>query len=684
MGPDRGIKPPPPTRTDNVREIIHGVEIVDPYRWLENQDSPETRGWIDAQNAYTHSLLDDAPFRPPIRRRLSELMRVDQVGLPIERDGRFFLWKKRAEDDLWVLYLREGLRGSDQVLIDPHGLSVDHTSTVTISDISADGELLSYGLRQGGEDEVEIRLMEVSTSRDLPDRLPKGLYRSLAFKHDRSGFYYGRRDRNSGVRIYYHPLGGDPARDVEVFGAGMSPDKWVSVKVSEDGRYLLFVVRHGWARTELYFQDLVTGGPVRPIVQDLDTAFSPRFDGDHLYVMTDWRAPNRRILRIDLRDPARENWVEIVPEGTDAIQDFSLVGGRLFVHTLHDVASRIWIFTREGESLGEIPLPGVGSASVPTGRRESKVAFFTFESSTVPQRIYAYHVETGECEEWSRAPVPFDGDPFQVRQVWYRSRDGTRIPMSIVHREGLALDGACPTLLHGYGGFNVSLTPRFRETAAVWIEAGGVFAVANLRGGGEFGEAWHRAGMLANKQNVFDDFVAAAEWLIRNGYTSPSKLAIQGASNGGLLVGAALTQRPDLFRAVLCQFPDLDMVRYYQFENNNAPALLEYGNGADPEQFKFLYAYSPYQNVKSGIDYPAILLTTGDADTRVPPLQARKMTALLQSATGSGQPVMLLYDTKAGHSGGKPLGKVIEDLSLELAFLFWQLGVPYGPSASSG
>lgn len=666
---------PPSTRQDNVRDVLHGVEIIDPYRWLEEQDIPETRSWIDAQNTYTHSLLSNLPTVGPVRQRLTELMRLDQYRAPTERGGRYFLWKKRAAQDLWILYLREGLEGEDKVLIDPHELSADHTSNATILDISDDGKLLAYGVRRGGADEVEVRLLDVDAGKDLSDRLPTGLYRSFSFAKDKKSFYYGLRNRQTGVRIYHHKLGDDPSKDMEIFGEGYGPDKWVSARVSQNGRYLLFSVRHGWTKTELYFQDLVAGGPIRTIVNDVDAAFSTAFAGNYLYVQTDWEAPNRRIMRIDLRRPSRSNWREIVPPADDAIQGFSLAGGKLFVRYLHNVNSLIRAFTLDGKPAGEITLPGPGTAGVPRGRWDSPTAFYNYQSYTTPPHIYHYDVPSGKSKVWAQADVPFTPNDYEVRQVWYASKDGTKVPMFIIHKTGLTPDGKRPTLLYGYGGFNVSLTPRFSATTAVWLEHGGVFAVANMRGGGEFGEKWHRAGMLGNKQNVFDDFIAAAEWLIENNYTEPSKLAIQGTSNGGLLMGAALTQRPDLYRAVLCRFPDLDMVRYYQFENNNAPALLEYGNASDPEQFKFLYAYSPYQAVKPGTEYPAVLLVTGDADTRVPPLQARKMTARLQSATASENPILLLYDTKAGHSGGRPLSKVIEDTSLELAFLFWQLGM---------
>jgi prolyl oligopeptidase len=663
----------PPTRQDNVRETIHGVEIVDPYRWLENQDAPETRAWIEAQNAYAHRLLDPLPARALIEKRLTALERVDRSLAPTERGGRYFFFRRRADQDLWVLYVRTGLHGADEVLLDPNALSADHTVDIALEDVSHDGSRVVYALRKGGEDETELHVRDVGTRRDLPDVLPRALYRGVSLKQDGSGFYYALQRRDTGTRIRYHALGTDSARDVEVFGNGFGPDVWVSAEVSENGHYLLLSAAHGWTRSEIFIQNLADGGPVTPVVTDVDAHFYCRFAGDRLVMQTDWQAPTNRILVVDPKDPGREQWKEIVPAASDAIEEYSLAGGRVFVRYLHDVTSRIAVFTIDGAAAGQVSLPGPGTASAPRGRWDSDEAFFDFSSYVTPRSTYRYDVATGKTATWSRDEVPFESDRFEMRQVWYPSKDGTKIPMFLVHRKGLVPNGTLPTLLYGYGGFNVSLTPGFSSRAAWWVEQGGVYAVANLRGGGEFGEAWHRAGMLDKKQNVFDDFIAAAEWLIANGYTSTSRLAIAGGSNGGLLVGAALTQRPDLFRAVLCEFPDLDMVGYYRFPNNNPPALLEYGNAADPEQFKYLYAYSPYQHVRRGTRYPAVLLRTGDADTRVPPLQARKMTARLQWATASDRPIVLLYDTSAGHSGGQPLSRRIEDMSRELAFLAWQL-----------
>jgi prolyl oligopeptidase len=515
----------------------------------------------------------------------------------------------------------------------------------------------------------------VKTHKDLPDVLPRALYRGVSLKADGSGFYYALQDRGTGVRIRYHGLGTPTTHDPEVFGGGHDASAWVGARVSENGRHVQFDVQYGWARSDLFVQDLAAGGAVKPVVTGVDAHFQADFAGDRLIVLTDWQAPNGRIVEIDPADPVPAHWREIVPAAADAIQSFALVGGRLVVHYLHDVTSRLALFSLDGKNGGDLALPGPGTVSGIEGHWDSGELFFDFSSYTLPRATYRAALAGGAVEPFWRPRVPFEPEAFETKQVWFSSKDGTRVPMFIVHRKGLAASRHLPTLLYGYGGFDVSITPHWSPFVAWWLEQGGVYAVANLRGGAEFGEAWHRAGMLEKKQNVFDDFIAASEWLIANRYTSASRLAIQGSSNGGLLVGAALTQRPDLYRAVLCGFPDLDMVGYYRFPNNNPPALLEYGDARKPEQFLFLQAYSPYQKVKPGTRYPAVLLSTGDADTRVPPLQARKMTARLQAATTSGWPVLLLYDTKAGHAGGRPVGKIVEDDSLELAFLVEQLGM---------
>ncbi len=673
------VPDPPPTRRADVKETLHGVTVVDPYQWLEDQDAPETRAFIDAQNAYSHSLLDSRPNLAAIRGRLTRLSRQDAQWSPLERGGRYFTLRRKAGDDLPILFVRNGLSGPDDVLLDPHPLSGDHTTSVTVEDVSMDGELLVYGVRTSGEDETELRTRGVRTRTDLPDRLPRALYRGVSLRPDRSGFFYALQDRAAGIRIRYHAMGTRADQDRAIFGDGFGPGDWIDASVSENGRHLLLSVSHGWASGELFVQALESSttpsSAIRPIVQNLDAHVSASFAGDRLIAQTDWNAPTGRIVEIDPTNPAPATWRDIVPAGPDAIEAYALVGGRLVVQRLHNVASQLEVFALDGRKEGTIPLASLGTVRGLSGRWDRDELFFDFESYTIPPSTFRASVVARTVAPFWASAIPFESDRYETRQVWVASKDGTKVPMFVMRRRGLALDGATPTLLHGYGGFAVSLTPEFSTTAAWWLEQGGVFAVANIRGGNEFGETWHRAGMLANKQNVFDDFIAAASWLIENRYASPQTLAIRGASNGGLLVGAAMTQRPDLFRAVLCEFPDLDMIGYWRFPNNNPPALLEYGDASKPDQFAFLLAYSPYQKVVTGTKYPAVLLITGDADTRVPPLQARKMTARLQAATTSGYPVLLLYDTKAGHAGGRPLSKMIDDESLEMAFLAWQLGM---------
>ncbi len=668
---------PPVTRRDLVREVMHGVEIIDPYRWLEDQDSRETRAWIDAQNAYTHRLLDGIDGRDAIKARLSALRRYDDRGTPFERGGRLFVMDHRADDDLWTLHVKQG--DKDDVVLDPHPLSTDHTNDVSLNSVSEDGARIVYGLRRGGEDETELHVRDVKTRQDLPDVLPRALYRGASLEPHGAGFFYSLQDRAKGIRVRYHVIGTPIAADVEVFGEGYGPNDWVGGGFSDDGRHATYGVSHGWAKNDVFIQTPPLTGPIKPIVRGLDAHVYPDFAGDRLFAQTDLDAPNGRIVEIDPAHPSPERWRTVVPAGPDAIERFALVGGRIVVGYLHNATSRLAVFGVDGAALGEIALPGIGTVGALNGRWKSDELYIGFSSFTTPRITLKASVAKRTAPPLWRANVPFAGEDFEVKQVWLTSKDGTRVPMFVFQKKGTPADGARPTVLYGYGGFDVSEKPRFSSFAAWFVEQGGTYALANIRGGSEFGEAWHRAGMLGKKQNVFDDFIAAAEWLIANKITNPDRLAIQGGSNGGLLVGAALTQRPELFRAVLCEYPDLDMLGYYRFKNNNPPALLEYGDASKPDEFKFLFAYSPYQRVTPGTRYPAVFLRTGDQDTRVPPLQARKMTARLQAATASDRPVVLLYDAKSGHAGGEPLGKSIEDWSLELAFLASQLGMPLTP-----
>jgi prolyl oligopeptidase len=675
---------PPRTKADTVKDIVHGTEIADPFRWLEDGKSPATRAWIDEQVKYTESIIGRLPGRDALKKRITELVRVDTMSAPTVRNDRYFFSKREADQDLPVYYVRQGFTGKDEVLLDSNKLSTDKTVSASQLGVSEDGTLWVYGIRQGGEDETTIQLMQVDDRKDLPDRFPKARYFGVSLKPDKSGFFYSRMDSKEGPRVFYHALGTDQEKDVEIFGKGYGPDKIINAGLSPDGRWLLITVLYGSAarKSELYVKNVEKDGPITPIVNDIDARFISRIGGDTLFVQTNWKAPKNRLLTIDLNDPARDKWKEIVPEASSVLENFTPAGGKLFVSYLENVTSREKIYSPDGKHLGDVPFPGIGTGGV-SGRWESTEAFLSFSNFVTPSTIHRYDTNKGVQELWFKPNIPIDSSKFDVKQVRYPSKDGTEIPMFIVHAKGLKLDGNNPAFLTGYGGFNLSRTPSFSATVALWAESGGVYALPSLRGGGEFGEEWHRAGMLEKKQNTFDDFIAAAEWLIANGYTKPEKLAIIGGSNGGLLVGAALTQRPDLFRAVVCSVPLLDMVRFHKFLVARF-WVPEYGSSEDPEQFKFIHAYSPYHRVKPGTRYPAVLFMTGDSDTRVDPLHARKMAALLQTnpGTSSDRPVLLHYDTKSGHAGGKPITKTINDLADEFAFLFWQLGMK-GPESKS-
>ena len=670
---------PPETRTDNVVDDYHGTKVTDPYRWLEDQQGPATRAWIDQQNRYTREVLDALPGRAAIERRLTELMKIDAFGLPTERGGRVFYSKRLASQDLSVLYERSLTGATERVLMDPHPLSKDHTTSVNFEAISQDGKLVAYGIRRGGADEVAVHLMDPDTGKELPDNLPVADYLSMAIAPDNRGVYYSLI-KKEGPRAYFHRLGTAAAEDQEVFGQGLGPEMLVGVSVSEDGRDVLFHVFHGSAAdySEIYFRDLTANGPVTPLVKGLAAQFTAEVVNGRAYLETNWKAPKRRILAADLKNPAPENWREVVPEGSAVLEGARLAGGKLLLRSVVDASSRLRLYDLDGKMLREIALPTLGTVSGVSARWDSPDVFFAFQSFALPQAVYHLDLASGAETVWAKPAVPLDTAALETEQVRYASKDGTEIPMFLVHRKGVARDGARPVLLTGYGGFNVSETPTFSAYAVLYAERGGVYAFPSLRGGGEYGEEWHRAGMKEKKQNVFDDFNGAAAWLISQHYTQAAKLSIRGQSNGGLLVGAALTERPDLYGAVVCRYPLEDMLRYQNFLVAKF-WVPEYGSSEDAAQFPYLYAYSPYQNVKPGTKYPAVLFVTGDGDTRVAPLHARKMAARLQAATTSGKPVLLLYDTQSGHSGGRPLGKLIEEATDEMVFLFGELGVSGAP-----
>jgi prolyl oligopeptidase len=670
-------KCPPPTRTDGVVDEYHRVKIIDPYRWLENQQSPDTRAWIDAEEACTEAALRNFPGRAGIERQLGPLFRLDSVGLPVERKGRYFYAKRRAEQDLFVLYTRPGSHGPEEVLVDPHPLSPDHTTSVYMLDVSQDGETLAYALQIGGQDEATVHFLQTKTKKDLPDVLPSANYFGVSFRPDGRGLYYSRMTAN-GPRVFYHEFGKPVEEDPLVFGNGYGKDKILTVQVSEeDGRYLLLgvVFGTGSSRAELYLQDLATKSPVVPLVNDIEAVFYGGLAGGKVFVLTNWKAPHWRMLVVDPAHPERDSWREIIPEGDAAMENVVPAGGRFIAQYTRNAVPHLNVYSAAGKPEGEIQLPALGTISGLSSRWKSEEVFFSFESFQIPSSVFRVQVQSRAVEAWAQPQAPMSTGAFETKQVWVTSKDGTRVPMFLFSKKGLVHDGNIPTILTGYGGFSVSETPIFQPGIVTWVERGGLLALVNLRGGNEFGEAWHQAGMLDKKQNVFDDFFAAAEWLIAQKYTTPSRLAIRGGSNGGLLVGAALTQRPELFQAVVCAYPLEDMLRYHKFLEG--PFWIpEYGSSEDSAQFKYLYAYSPYHHVEPGVKYPAVLFISGDNDTRVAPLHARKMAARLQAATVSNRPILLLYDTKSGHSGGRPVNKQIELWTDTLTFLFWQLGVP--------
>ena len=671
-------KCPPVARVDDVKETIQGTVVSDPYRWLEDQDSRETRAWIAAENACTDAVLNKLPGKVPVAKRLGELLKVDTTSIPIERGGRYFYSKRAAGVDLYVLYMRKGLNGAEEVLIDPATLSADHTTSVNFEGFSDDGKIVAYGVRKGGEDEVSIHLIDTDTRKDLSDVLPRNRYLSGAsFRKDNSGFYYSL-SRDDGPRVFFHTIGTAAADDRKIFGDGYGPDKLIDASVSENGKYLVFSVFYGSAceKSEVYVQDLERNGPIVTVVNSITACFQGWTSGDTIYLQTNWNAPNWRVLAAPASKPTQDNWKELIPEAESRLEGAQTVGGKIIAAYAHNATSELKVFQADGKPDGGIELPALGSVEGISGRWKSDEVFLSFQSFAIPTTVYRFEMPKRALAIWAKPAVPVDASAFEVKQVWYESKDKTKIPMFLFYKKGLTLDGSNPVLMTAYGGFDVSETPAFRTDAVIWAENGGIFALPNLRGGGEFGESWHRAGMLDKKQNVFDDFFAAGDYLVANHYTTPQKFAITGRSNGGLLMGAAMTQRPDLYAAIVCGYPLLDMIRYQKFLVARY-WVPEYGSSDDAAQFPALYAYSPYHHVVKGTKYPAVLFLTGDSDTRVAPLHARKMTALMQASQGGEKPILLLYDTKLGHSEGRPVSKIIEEDSDVLSFLFWQVGVNF-------
>lgn len=666
--------PPPGTKAAPVEDQLHGTTIVDPYRWLEDQEAAETRAWIAEQNAYTDRLLGEQPGREELAARLGRLLKVDSVGIPIERGGKYFYRKRLADQDQHALYVREGLTGAERVLVDPLAIAADASRSIEFLDVCREGALVAYSVRESGQDEVEIRFRDVATGADLPDTLPKSKYFGLSLAPDGKTYFY-TEFLAEGPRVFQRRLGESNAQ--RIFGEGYGPERIAYAGVSEDGEWLVIHVLVGSSgkRTEVWLRPVTASTAPVAVTTTIEATFSADVAKGVLYLQTTLDAPNGRILVADPESPSPETWRELVPERKDAVlESMSLAAGRIFANYLENVQSKLVVFDTTGAETGTLAFDTIGTVGGISGRWDSNETFFQFTSFHVPTQIHRYDAETKDRSIWFQPNVPIDPSSMEVEQVRYASKDGTSIPMFIVHKKGMERSGSAPTLLYGYGGFRVTQTPAFSAIAAAFVDMGGVYAVANLRGGGEFGEAWHEAGMLERKQNTFDDFIAAAEWLVANRYTRPEKLAIYGGSNGGLLVGASMTQRPDLFQAVVCSYPLLDMLRYHHFLVAKF-WVPEYGSADDPTFFEIIRAYSPYHNVREKTDYPATLFVTGDGDTRVAPLHARKMAALLQAQSALRRPVMIRYHESQGHAGGTPVSQVIEDGVDLLTFLRWQLGV---------
>lgn len=673
------LPPPPAVAVQPVVDDYFGTKITDNYRWLEDAHSPEIRAFIDAENAYTARYFAQARIRSQVVDDLQALEDVSEAGEPIERAGSYFFLKRLSGEQQASLYVRHGWTGKDIRLIDPAQLSRDPNTSIHLEDISRDGSLIAYSIQSGGADEAAIHLFDVATRKTLVDALPSARYFSVAFAPDAKSLYYSRYNRQ-GTLLYRHILGSSVGDDTLLFGHAfhgepLGGNDLFSGRITDDGHYLVVTIERGVParRVDIVFRDLTKPGAYFDIlVWGLDSRFSAIYAKGAWYVKTDYKAPNGRIFRAD-PGLLPEEWTPIVPETGDPIETWSIVGGKIYVNRLHDVKTETSVYTLDGKPAGSLEYEGIGSATGLAGRVSDRYGFFSFASFIRPRTVYRVDTETGKRDVFFQPKVPFDTSQYELKQVFYTSRDGTRVPMFIAGKKGLKMDGTERLLMTGYGGFDLSSLPAWNPQYAWWMEQGGWFALPNLRGGGEYGESWHEQAMFEKKQNVFDDWFAAAEYLIANHYTSPAHFAITGRSNGGLLMGASFTQRPDLFSAVLCGYPLLDMLRYQKFLVGRF-WVTEYGSSDNEKQFPYLLKYSPYQNVHPGTAYPAILFFTGDSDTRVDPLHARKMTALMQASSSSGRPILLHYSTSGGHSAGVSLDQKIQDDADQLTFLWTETG----------
>ena len=672
----------------------HGHKVSDPYQWLENSAGEETRQFVAEENAYTRSVLEGLPGRNELRGRIERLLTIGRMSAPRIGGTQYFYERRDGHQNQSVVYVREGSGGKDRALIDVDALAEDGTVALDWWFPSDDGKYVAFGTSANGSELSTLQIIDVGSGALQAEKIERTRAASLAWLPDSSGFYYTRYPRPGEVpageevynrRIFFHQIdhgkNADGKADPQVFpveGADVSPQDWPGVSLSEDGRWLLVEINKGWTRTELYLKDLsAPANQFQKITTSKDFIYRGEIFKGQIYITTNEGASKFRVFKSACAAPARENWKEIIAEADSVIEgQAAIIGQKLFVHYISNASSQLKLFELNGKPIAEVAMPALGSIFDLGGHRDSHCGFFGFVSYAIPPTVYEVNL-AGETKEWARVESDIEPEKFQVDQVWCHSKDGTRVPMFVVSKKGMVKNGKNPTLLSGYGGFGLGRTPFFNRNAMLLLlEQGGIYVDVQLRGGNEFGEDWHRSGMLEKKQNVFDDFIAAAEHLIAEKYTDAEHLAIQGGSNGGLLMGAVLTQRPELFRAVICQVPLLDMLRYQQFQIAKL-WIPEYGSSEDARQFEYLYAYSPYHRVKQGTLYPAVLFMTAESDTRVDPMHAVKMAALLQAQAGNGQdrPILLRVDSKAGHGMGKPISKLADDAADMWTFLFRQLGI---------
>jgi prolyl oligopeptidase len=684
----------PKTHADDTKDVLHGVTVPDPYRWLEDGKSPEVQAWMTAQDEYARQRLAKLPGRDALAARLKQLLYLDSIGSPQRHGQRTFYTRRHASKEKSVVYWREGSAATpsktndnagEHVLFDPNTWSKDGSESLGEWEVSEDGKTVAYTVHHNNSDEATLYVMDVASGKKSDiDVIEGAKYASPSWTPKGDGFYYSwlptdpkipEADRPGYMELRYHALGTKPADDVIVAERLNDPTSFQYASVSRDGHWLIRGVGHGWYKEDVFFRDLRDPKQKKTwqtLVSGRDAMFGVSVWRDRFYVRTNDGAPRWQLLRVDPAHPERAHWKTLVAEPAEGTLDgFNIVGERLVVTYLKDVVSEVEIRELDGTVVRALPLPGLGSVGGPSGNEDEDEAYFSFTSFTHPTEIYALSMKSGATKLWFRLDAPVDPKPYLVEQVFFKSKDGTRIPMFIVRRKDLVRDGSTPALLTGYGGFQISETPYFSASRFAWLEQGGLVAVPALRGGGEYGEAWHEAGMLHNKQNVFDDFIAAAEYLVKEGYTRPEHLAIAGGSNGGLLVGGAMTQRPDLFKVVLCGVPLLDMVRYQRFGSGKT-WVSEYGSADKPDDFRALYAYSPYHHIKPGTRYPSVLMLSADSDDRVDPMHARKFTAALQAAS-TGGPIWLRIERNAGHGGADLIKATVEQLADQYAFALAEL-----------